>query len=369
MPPATSHVAFFLPELRAGGAQRVIITLSKAFIERGIRVDIVVARKEGAFLADVPEGVNLVDLRARFMCLGAVGLALSAMTGLVRYLRDYRPNAMLSTLTGANLVAVLARRLSGVPVRLVLREAVTLQNLPNSFYKLLMKKLYRHADAVISLTQYMRSELVDVLGLPESLVQCVPNPVDTRTISEGAAAPCPHSWMEPGRPPVIVTAGRLIEQKDLATLIHAFAVLVRRIDVRLVILGEGPQRANLEQLVDDLKLEKYVLMPGFEPNPYCWVVRSRVFVLSSRWEGQPNSLIEAIDLGVPVVCTRYDPSVEELVGGFGEVVPVGDAEAMAAALVRLVESTAVGRRSVSADRTVSAELYASLLLTEDFACD
>lgn len=355
------HIALFLPELRAGGAQRVILTLSKAFLERKINVDIIVARKEGAFLVDVPPGANLIDLRAKFMGVGRVGLALSALPRLLRYLRASRPDTLLSTLTGTNLVAVLACWAARVPVRLVLREAATLNNLRNPFYIFLMSKLYRHADAIISLTPYMRTELMEVLELPESLVVQIPNPVDTRLIFDRAAEPCPHDWLKPDMPPVFIAVGRLAEQKDLATLIRAFEMLGKNSKARLVILGSGPQKEQLEQLVTTLQLQNRVLMPGYDSNPYRWMVRSRGFVLSSCWEGQPNALMEAMCLGIPVVATDYDPSIHELVGVAGEIVPVGNYRAMAAALLRIMEMPVSEGRSGGADQQPSVEQYETLL--------
>jgi glycosyltransferase involved in cell wall biosynthesis len=355
------HIALFLPELRAGGAQRVILTLAKAFLERKINVDIVVARKEGAFLVDVPPGANLIDLHARFMGAGRLGLALSVLPGLIRYLKASRPDTLLSTLTGANLVAVLARWAAHVPVRLVLREASTLKNLRNPFYIFLMRKLYKRADAVISLTPYMRTELLKVLGAPDSSVVHIPNPVDIPLILDRAAEPCPHDWLEPGMPAVFITVGRLAEPKDLATLIHAFAILSQHSEVRLVILGDGPQREQLEQLIIALQLQNRVLMPGYDANPYRWMARSRGFVLSSRWEGQPNALMEAMCLRIPVVVTDYNPSIHELVEAAGEIVPVGDCQAMAEAMLRTIEKPVSEGRSGSAHRQSSVEQYEALL--------
>jgi len=355
------HIALFLPELRAGGAQRVILTLAKAFLERGINVDIVVARREGAFLVDVPPAANLIDLRAKFMGVGRIGLALSVLPGLIRYLRANQPDTLLSTLTGTNLIAVLARWAARVPVRLVLREASSLKNLRNPFYIFLMRKLYRRADAVISLTPYMQTELLEVLGLPESLVVQIPNPVDLQLIFDCAAEPCPHDWLESGMAPVFIAVGRLAEPKDLATLIRAFAIISKDLNARLVILGSGPQKEQLEQLVTALQLQNRVLMPGYDSNPYRWVVRCRGFVLSSCWEGQPNALMEAMCLGIPVVATDYNPSIRELVGVAGEIVPVGDYRAMAAALLRIMEMPVSEGRSGDAHHQPSVEQYETLL--------
>lgn len=356
------HIALFLPELRAGGAQRVILTLAKAFLERGINVDIVVARREGAFLVDVPPAANLVDLRAKFMGIGRIGLALSVLPGLIRYLRENQPDTLLSTLTGTNLIAVLACWAARVPVRLFLREAATLNNLRNPFYKFLMSKLYRRADAIISLTPYMRTEILEVLELPESLVVQIPNPVDLQLIFDRAAEPCPHDWLEPGMPSVFIAVGRLAEQKDLPTLIRAFESLGRHLDARLVILGDGPQRAQLEQLVTTLQLQNRVLMPGYDSNPYRWMARCRGFVLSSRWEGQPNALMEAMCLGIPVVATSYDPSIHELVGLAGEVVPVGDYRAMGKALLEILKKPVPdGCSGNASQQQASVEQYEQLL--------
>jgi glycosyltransferase involved in cell wall biosynthesis len=162
-------------------------------------------------------------------------------------------------------------------------------------------------------------------------------------------------------PPVFIAVGRLAEQKDLATLIRAFEMLGKNSKARLVILGSGPQKEQLEQLVTTLQLQNRVLMPGYDSNPYRWMVRSRGFVLSSCWEGQPNALMEAMCLGIPVVATDYDPSIHELVGVAGEIVPVGNYRAMAAALLRIMEMPVSEGRSGGADQQPSVEQYETLL--------
>ncbi|MCB1175911.1 MAG: glycosyltransferase [Leptospiraceae bacterium] len=307
------HIALFLPDLQGGGAERVMLTLAKGFVEEGHRVDVVLARAEGALLPLVADGVRVVGLRAGLRRWGLAGLALSATVRLAGYLRREKPDVLLSTLTGANLVAVIAWRLAGRSARLVLREAVTLRNLKSTWRLRLMRWLYRQADAVVALTEVMRQELISRVGLSASKVVCIPNPVDVDFVQSQAAMELDHPWFAPGSSPVIMGIGRLSQQKNFGMLIRAFAELRSRgVMARLVILGEGPLRNELEDLIRELRIENDVLLPGFDVNPYRWLARSQVFVLSSLWEGYPNVILEALALGKGIVIVSYDLSVELL---------------------------------------------------------
>lgn len=339
------RIALFLPSLRGGGAERVMVNLARGFTEQGFKVDLVLARAEGPYLADVPNDVRIVDLGAKRV--------LYSLPSLARYLRRERPAAMLSTLNYANIVALWARRISGVPVRLILREAATIEmrasSAPNLTGKLMpsvMRLFYPWADVVIALSQEVAEDLIKIIGLPEGKVKVIYNPTVTPELFIKAVEPLDHPWFAPGESPVILGVGRLTEAKDFFTLIHAFALVRRERPARLVILGEGEKRAELEGLVREMGLESDVDLPGFVDNPYKYYKNSAVFVLSSRREGFGNVLVEAMTLGIPVVSTDCPGGPAEILEGgrWGLLVPVGDVEQMAKAIAGALQGNQMDPR-------------------------
>lgn len=363
-----THIALFLPDLNGGGAERVMLTLAKYFVRQGHRVDLVLARAEGALLPLLPPTVRLVDLRVGWRNWGLLGLAVSATLKLMAYLRREQPDVLLSTLTGANLVAVLARQFAGNTVRLVLREASTLRNVKSRFRLWLMRRLYIRADVVVALTEVMYQEIISVLGLPPSRLTCIPNPVDVDFIRSQAMMDLKHPWFTLGDLPIIISIGRLSPPKDFVTLIRAVAELRSRgVEFRLVILGEGPLRDELEDLVREFQIESNVLMPGFDVNPYRWIARCQIFVLSSLWEGYPNVVLEALALGKPVLMTTYDYSVTEFskVGGNRVItVPLADPVSMSVAINWLFENF-LDDQTVAMQNCANFEKYQYALLNKN----
>ncbi len=357
-----SRIALFVPELECGGAQRVFLQLAREFLARGHRVDLVLSQARGGLLGEIPSGVRLVDLGAKRWGFGLAGLGLSSVLRLRAYLRREVPEALMSTLTGANLVAVVARASAGVPTRLVLREAVSLRNRPGVVWRWMMRRAYPKADAVVTLSPAMRREALELLGLSGRRVSCIPNPVDEEALRTLSDVPIEDPRFESGGSIFILSVGRLTPQKDCGTLIRAFAGLPGRASVRLVILGEGPERPKLEILVKQLGLQEHVHMPGHEANPWRWMRRARLFVLSSRWEGNPNALLEAIALGLPVVATEYDESARATVGDRGRVVPVGGVKQMSSAIVELLENPPVAAYGGAAPVDEAASRYLDVLL-------
>lgn len=315
-------VAIYLPSLDGGGAERITILLANALAQRGHDVDLVLANARGTYLGDVSSELRLVDLGKRRVA--------ASLPALIRYLRCQRPDALLSGLGHANIIAILARRMAGRSMRLVVTEHNSiLRGLDTSkgrLIKWLMQRLYPQADAIACVSNGIESELKAVLGLPADKLRTLYNPVDVDGIRAQARVRPDHPWFEPGQPPVIVSVGRLTEQKDFATLLRAFARVRRTCNIRLVILGEGSDRAALEGLATAQGIAADVLMPGFQKNPYGWMGASALYVMSSAWEGLPGVLLEAMACGVPIVSTdcRTGPG-EILEGGrWGRLVPVGD---------------------------------------------
>jgi len=316
--------------LGGGGAERVMVTLANGFAQRGHRVDLVLAKAEGPYRSEVSARVNVIDLnRSR---------VLASLLPLALYLRRERPEAMLSALNHANIVAILARKLGGVSTRLVVSERNSLTSLradrKGRFILGLMQRLYSDAEHVVAVSQASAAELVEQLRLPERQVTHIPNPVDVEGIRRLSEKRPRHKWLEPGSPPVILAVGRLEPQKDYHTLLDAFARLCADRDVRLVILGEGRMRTELEQRISSLNLQDSVELVGFQSNPFGWMAACDVYVMSSRFEGFPNSLAQAMACGARVVSTDCPTGPYEILEGgkWGRLVQMGDAAALAEAL-------------------------------------
>lgn len=359
------HIAIYLPSLRGGGAERVMVTLANGFADLGLKVDLVLARAEGPYLSEVSPAVRVVDLQA--------SRVLISLPGLVRYLRRERPQTMLSALNHANVIAVVARMLAGVPVCLVVSERnnVSLsgsssKNLRSRVVLYMMRWAYRKVDGVTAVSRGVADDLANTINLPRDRISVIFNPVVTPELIEKSRMPLEHPWLGEGKPPVILGVGRLTPQKDFSILIRAFARVRAEYDCRLVILGEGELRGELEQLVASLGIADSVQLPGFAENPFVWMSRVRLFVLSSRWEGLPNVLIQAMACGAAVVSTDCPSGPDEILEGgrWGKLVPVGDVEALAkaiAASLKNTDTTASVKRAMSFNVENAVNAYLKIL--------
>ena len=294
-----------------------MLNLSREFANRGHDVDLVVTQATGVLRELLPERVKLIDLDARRVADSNIWLAISVVVRLSLWLRRERPTVMLSTVTGMNLAVVLARILARSSARLVIREATTLNNFRSRFRLLAMRMLYPRADLVVAVSPTVKRQLVSNLKVPEWRVRYIPNAVDVKFVQQQAQLPNTHSWLaEPGIR-TVVAVGRLSPAKDYPTLLRAFSLIPRASKARLLVVGEGPERAELESLIHSLDISSRVQLVGFDINPWRWISRADVFVLSSKWEGHPNSLLEAIVLRRPSVVTAYDDSLNDLAATFG----------------------------------------------------
>lgn len=341
-------IAIFLPTLNGGGAERVMVTLANAFAARGFVVELVLASARGPYLRDVSRTVRVVDLHARRV--------IGALLPLAHYLRCERPVAILSALGHANVVTLLARKLARVSTRVVVSE----RGLISGEYALangvtahlsywLIRQLYLGADGVCTVSLAAAHDLAAFASLPLQRVQTIYNPFDLMRIAQLAAEAVEHPWFGSGQPPVVLAIGRMNEAKDFPILIRAFAQLRTQRAVRLVILGEGELRPALQDLLIQLCLDSDVVqMPGFVANPFAWLARCSLFVLSSRREGLPGALIEAMACGAPVVSTDCLSGPAEILenGRWGRLVPVGDADALAQAMAAALDAPAAERPDV-----------------------
>lgn len=354
--PSADHVAIFVSFSGEGGVERMILNLCAGLALRVRRVDLVLVRTESAHMRDLPETVRVVNLNARH--------TFTSLFALTRYLKRERPTAILAAKDRAIRVAVLARVLARARARLVGRIGTTVSAALAgrgawrlAVWRAGMRLFYPGADLIVAVSQGVADDVMHLAQLPPERVRVVPNPVWTPRLERLARETPAHPWVAEPTIPVVLGAGRLTRQKDFPTLIRAFARLRARRPCRLIILGDGEQRDALWALARQLGVAEDMALPGFQTNPYSYVARAALFVLSSAWEGSPNVLTEALALGVPVVSTDCPSGAREILAGgrYGKLVAVGDAEALAQAMIETLAHPLPREALMEAARPYSLE--------------
>ena len=340
-----SRVAFTFPALWGGGVERVTINLARGLLDCGMSVDFVVGSAcESDLIKAVPKGVRVVDLKVspRFRLI-------RGLPKLFGYFWKNDIDVIVPYWTGLELLLICVMRMAYLGRRRP-RVIYCIHNVSRWFEELpptkrLLAKpmtwlMLRIADGVIAVSRGAAREFSQSFGFAENRIQVIYNPVVVPEIYEKASEPLDHPFFREGSAPVILGVGRLTKQKDFPTLIRAFALVRKQYPVQLIILGEGEERSELRGLTRELGLEPHVSMPGFVENPYQYMKRASVLVLSSAWEGLPGVLVEAMALGTPVVSTNCPSGPEEILEGgkYGPLVPVGDPQALAEAILHVLRN-------------------------------
>lgn len=359
-------IAIYLPNLAGGGVERAYLELAHSLSTLGPSVDLVLLRRIGPYIAEIPDGVRVVELHAT--------RKLNAVLKLARYLRREKPAALLSGGDVSNAVAMVASILAGRTAQCVISQRAMMLHAwqaqkPKTWWAwmIVLKMLYRRAKLIICNSEAARRELIDNLGLDGAKCQVIYNAVDIDHIQRQAEALPGDPWFAPDAPPIVISVGSLSPRKDMATLIRAFEIARQTHACHLILLGEGPERDRLEALVRACNLEHCVRMPGFVSNPFPMIRRARVLVSASLTEGCPNTLQQALACGTPIVATDCPGGSSEILenGRWGRLVPVGNAKTMAAAIVRTLDGDLPpdGRaRAAQFDRERTASLYLDLLI-------
>lgn len=323
--------------LGTGGIGKMRTHLIQELVSRGFRVDLLLGHQSGPYL-------KKLDSQARLINMGTTH-SLTGLPRLISYLRDDHPVALITEKNRVNKLVLRAKWLSRstVPVYSSIHGPVSLKlaMLPPRKRRQMhrsMSRCYPLNRKIIAVSHGVGQDFIETFDYPREKLNVVGNPVITRDIYENVKHPPGHPWLEDRTFPVVVSVGRLVEQKDYPTLISALNLLKSHKPCRLIILGEGEKRSELENMIRTLGLNDLIDLPGFVPNPYAFVDRADLFVLSSAWEGFGNVLVEALALGTPVVATDCPFGPREIVqnGRLGPLVPVGDPQAMAQAMEKVL---------------------------------
>lgn len=368
-------IAFYTPNLSGGGAERTMLVLAGAMLERGYRVDFLVDHKVGALVDQIPDGINIRVLSKTSALRGATSLLLHTrgnrtvivrglltsaklwqklanLQALAEYLRTQSPRAVICALGITPLLAHWAGDIAGQSTPIIARQDNNLsakladaqipgrQRRKRERVRRLMAGIYPRLDAIVAVSDGVRDDLANQLGMAAESITTIYNPVISHAVEKQALETVDHPWLQEKQPPVVLAVGRLNTQKGFDDLLTAFASVRRHAAARLIILGEGSKRADLEAQIYEMGIASHVDLAGWVTNPYAYMARAAVFVLPSIYEGFGNVLVEAMGCGCPVVATDCPSGPREILcdGQLGQLVPVGEPEILANAIVETLRN-------------------------------
>jgi glycosyltransferase involved in cell wall biosynthesis len=337
---------------RGGGAEKMMVQIANELQRRSHDVELILVTASGPYESLVDPGIRTTEIGG--------SNTLEIQYHLWRNLRKDNTDVLLSTMEIPNIVSVIATAYPN-PIPVVLRSAnINSMKERHGKYKLIpifKRLMYPRADAIITISDGVARDLADVTGIIEDEMTTIYNPAYNPAIPTKAQEPVDMEWMNDEKKRVAIGVGHMKPQKDFATLIRATHRINTKEDLYLVILGEGELENDLKSLAEKLEIRDRVHFPGFVNNPYAYMKKADIFVLSSAWEGFGNVIVEAMACGTPAVCTNCPGGPAEILsdGEYGPLVPVGDEEAMATAI-----------RDVLADPINSSELQSR---AKDFAIE
>jgi glycosyltransferase involved in cell wall biosynthesis len=336
-------VLFFISSLGGGGAERVMVDLLRN-IDRGRIEPILVLLypyEDSPYRQYLPEDIRVIVVTRKSDSLPG---KLLQLLNFIKTIHKEKPNVIVSMLTHNNIMAMLSGLLFGI--RVIACEHNTLSEVIKTEegrrilgfpVSLLVKSCYRFADKIIAVSEGIRLNLISDFGIMSEKVQTIYNPIDLNRIKALISDSPEHPFFRDQKP-VVIAMGRLTAQKGFDILLKGFSRVISEIDARLIVMGEGPQRAYLENIIRNLGIVDKVYLSGFQRNPYALLAHSAIFVLSSHYEGLPMAILEAMACGIPVISTDCRSGPREILqnGQCGILVPVNNETALAEAITRLL---------------------------------
>jgi len=325
--------------LNGGAFTNICPALIRGFKELGVDCDLVLLHATAEELARYPD-LRIIPLNVKRTSF--------SLWATIRYLREYQPDIMISMPWYFNIVAIWAKYLSGAKTKIIIGEQniISLEasiehrdKLHLRFLPILMRYTYPYGDGLVGVAEDVLTDLVEELNIDAEIpARVIFNPSNPPRLMQLAQESIEHPWFQTSEIPVIVTAARLAKQKQLDNLLRAFARLVADTPARLIILGEGPLRGELEDLCRELDITASVWMPGYDANPYKYMAKCDLFVLASAWEGSPVALQEAMACGAAVIVTDAPGGMKDIVeyGRYGMLVPINDTDALAKGMLQIL---------------------------------
>ena len=331
-------LAIFLATSGHSGVDRIAQQLIPQLVNWGVRIDILKIRNHGPHIDLESDYIRIINLHSKHVN--------TSLLRVIHYLKTTPPQVILCDKDRVNRLAIIARRIAAAKTRLFVRFGTSVSDSLNDrsrvdriIHYLSMHYLYPKADGIIVPSAHAASNLAEFANIDPRLISVLPNPVLTGDFADKSHAAIEHPWLVQKVEPVIVAVAELSKRKGIDSLLQAIAKLNQRRACRLLVLGRGSERQSLLELAAELGIEKHVAFLGFVGNPYPYMRQADVFVLSSRYEGLPTVLIEALATGTPVIATDSPGGSREILdsGRYGKLVPVDDHNALANAIFRTLD--------------------------------
>lgn len=331
-------ISFFLLSLNFGGIEANTIRLANSFCKSGYKVDLVVGHSGGDYQKRVDNGINIVNLKKKSL----IKMALP----LLRYLRKNKPKVIITGGEGANiLLGIMKKLMPSQKVIISIRTNLSTEyrESNNRKKKLLFpffsKVLYKNVDKIVTVSKGVANDASEFLGYPLEKFNVIYNPIVDEGLLELMNEEVEHEWLDNDNYKVLLSVGRLVKQKDLVTLIKGFKLAKQKDNsLKLIIIGEGPEKSKLVSMVKEYNLEKDIVFQGFVQNPYPFMKKADIFILSSQWEGFGNVLVEALATGVPIISTDCPSGPSEILdhGKYGKMIQVGDYNHLSEEIVAII---------------------------------
>jgi len=350
-------ITFFVPRF-----ERLLVYLLKNIDLEKFEVSLLLGNRKGMFIDEIPEDIKVISLN--------VSHIRHSIIGLIKYFKKEKPDIFISFLSHANLVSIISKILSGAKTKIVISERSTFSKLSeqsagNIYDKLigqfifffLVKIFYPRADRIICVSKAAAEDLSDVIGKNKKIV-FIYNGFDFKKIIELSKEKIDYPEFYSDNLPIICAVGRLVKAKDYPTLLNAFSILFKKVKSQLIIVGDGEDMDKLKAIAQRLDVSKSVYFAGFQKNPYKYMAKADVFVLSSITEGLPNVIVEAMACGTPVVSTDCKSGPNEIIedGRNGFLVPIGDYHALAEKMLELINNTDL-REKISEEGRMTAQNF------------
>jgi len=342
------------PSLVMGGAERYLVNLSEGLLDEGHEVTIILVEAKGPLLADV-------DKRCRMIVMNKTRV-IKSISSLTSIFKENSPDVIISFQTHMNVSTLIAMALAKTTVPVIITEHAPIANhlnigapmltrIKNGVMLTLVKNLYKRANKFIGVSTSVAQQYAEFSAIPRQNVRVIATPIVTPMLLMRAAQAPTHPWLIEKTHPVIISMGRLVGEKDQATLIRAFGLLRKQMNARMIIFGEGVERKNLEEIIQNLGIGKDVDLPGEVLNPFREMSQADLYVHSAKLEGFGNVLVEALACGLPVIATDCPVGPREILsdGQYGVLTPVGDEYVLAKEMYRVLNMSKLEK-----DRIINA---------------